>query len=418
MVRKRLSILCLAFMLATSLVGAETVQMGFMSVTFDGITSNFANQIFTSISQFVTEIPSSPQYLQRIGERKGKHEELTRLEKQHTVIKNSDGNVPQIESGPSFPSKEESQLLAVSWKSISTSPALRKKALSGDEIVLNYLVDLHRLDGLLICSIDRFDAFYRVRIIFHNPNREVLYDGLTKPEELAQLKGDVFLAVSAALTDQELGLLYLTTPIPGTALFIDEQQRPSYDNFIPIQAGSYTISMVAPGFIKTEQDIGVDAGEIVALDLSMNRVEGPPLLITSSTHEPVVTIPHGPSGRTPLIWQAQTNPFVLYAYQEGMRPTIRQFYKPIEHIELTLQPTWMTGTKMIARSQKHVYASLGRTLILGAVTILVDSLSRSFSSNHLWQPMVWGTLGAMTLSSLETGVQLFAYYQKTKYSSQ
>jgi hypothetical protein len=64
---------------------------------------------------------------------------------------------------------------------------------------------------------------------------------------------------------------------------------------------------------------------------------------------------------------------------------------------------------------------LGRTLLFGAAAIIVDSISRSVASYTqdlaVWQPILLASVGALAVSSLDTGVRLFAYYQKTKYSS-
>ena len=87
-------------------------------------------------------------------------------------------------------------------------------------------------------------------------------------------------------------------------------------------------------------------------------------------------------------------------------------------IEINLNPLWMEQGVIIRSSQNKFYQALGRSLILAGGTILVDTLSRTFSQQPLWQPLVWATLGAFALSTFDASYQLFAYYQKTKYSSQ
>ncbi len=90
----------------------------------------------------------------------------------------------------------------------------------------------------------------------------------------------------------------------------------------------------------------------------------------------------------------------------------------MKEIEINLNPPWMEQGKVISDSQKKFYSALGRSMIMGAATILLDTMGRTLSQEGLWQPMVWASVGALTISTFDAAYQLFAYYQKTKYSSQ
>ncbi|MFA5468982.1 MAG: hypothetical protein WC224_08010, partial [Sphaerochaetaceae bacterium] len=63
-------------------------------------------------------------------------------------------------------------------------------------------------------------------------------------------------------------------------------------------------------------------------------------------------------------------------------------------------------------------SALAKSLILAASTILFDTLSHTFQGEGAWQTLAWASVGAMAVSSYDAAYKLFAYYQKTKYSSQ
>jgi len=418
---RKIRILLLCFLCVGALSGAKSLQFGWISVVEAPHARYFPPTLFEMIAAYGQTVEFSDHYEDLYKQRILQTEKKSFLEEKHRKIKQLDGVVPQIEMTPPSPPLSDETSFDVVWQQIDVAPSLAQAITASDATVIDYILALHNLDYLFVCSINYFDAFLRVRMVtYHRFHYEgvVLYDGLTLPEELSKLKGEVFLASISSLSPQSLGLLHILNSIPGLALSADDREIAMYDRFLPLAEGMHDLSFTSQGFNPVEQEVFVQAGQIKTLALAMERISGPPLLVTSFTHTPEVTITQGPRGALPLIWPSQQTPFSLYGYQKGLLPTIRQYNSPLEHIELTLHPPWMHSAGAVARSQKSVYASFGRTLLLGATAIVLDALSRSLSTTTYWQPLVWGALGGVVLSSIETGAQLFAYYQKTKYSSQ
>ena len=81
----------------------------------------------------------------------------------------------------------------------------------------------------------------------------------------------------------------------------------------------------------------------------------------------------------------------------------------------------MDETGQVSRAQSQLYTSLGRTLLFGALAIIFDSVASSVAQQPqdltAWQPFLLASGGALAVSAMDTGLRLFAYYQKTKYSS-
>jgi hypothetical protein len=281
-----------------------------------------------------------------------------------------------------------------------------------------------RLDVLLVCSIEPFDSFYRVRIdqyVGSESEHTRLFDAVAQPFEVYTLLPQVFLELLNYYSGTGIGLLHVSSTVPGISVAVDGKHVPLVDAFLPLSSGTYSITASAPGYADVSVIQRVENGVIGELPLSISRVDGPPVLIVSDSHVATISIPGGPTGMSPLVWNAQKTPFVLYAQEDGWRSLTMQFSEPVELIRVSHQPAWMDQTHGIGRTQSSLYGSLGRTLLFGAAAIIVDSISRSVASYTqdlaVWQPILLASVGALAVSSLDTGVRLFAYYQKTKYSS-
>jgi hypothetical protein len=410
---KRVGLTILALLLFFPLMGAPSLRVGYLPTIAANIESPIGEQLFAFATNALSQIACEESFREKIEERLNRQEYLKYLEEAHKQIAKGDGQTPQGEYEPLVVEFEET--IAGEWIYLKLPFELIKGVEGGEAILIDYILSSNALDTLLIFKIERLDRFYRLRLILLD---ELLYDAIVEPQELSTLTGDLFITLLNRLVDPKIALLGVEGLSSTISLTIDGEKRDSYDRFIPLVEGDYMVRGVAPGYLPFEKKVTLEAGSINPFTLTLEAIDPTPLLLTSITGSPTVQISDGLVASLPLVWPNQRPPYTLYATQEGRLPLVKQVGTAVGEIEINLNPLWMEQGVIIRSSQNKFYQALGRSLILAGGTILVDTLSRTFSQQPLWQPLVWATLGAFALSTFDASYQLFAYYQKTKYSSQ
>lgn len=415
-------ILVLVLVLCSDPLYSQELRFGFLTVDHTGTQSNFGDRIARYVSFHLGDVLETGRFSYLGEQRITREKQLQELQALHSALSTSDGYIEQTEPDPIEEPDDSS--FSVEWETITMEPPLSLSASSGDPVVLDYIKNSMRLDVLLICSIEPFNSLYRVRIdqyIGPGPEHTRLFDAVAQPFEVYALLPQVFLDLLDHYSGTGMGLVDFASTVPGISVAVDGKQFPLVDTFLPLPDGTYSITASAPGYADVSAIQRVEAGTIVEFPLSISQIDGPPVLVVSDSHLSTISIPGGPTGMSPLVWNAQKTPFVLYAEGEGQRSLTMQFSEPVEFVRIAPQPVWMDQTYGIGRNQSTLYGSLGRTLLFGAAAIIVDSISRSVASYTqdlvLWQPILLASVGALAVSSIDTGVRLFAYYQKTKYSS-
>lgn len=413
-------ILVLVLVLSGVPLYSQELRFGFLTVDHTGTQSNFGDRIARYVSFHLGDV-LEPARFAYLGEQRITQEKLLQqLQSTHNALSTSDGYIVRKEQAEE---PDESSFSLV-WETVTMAPPLSISASAGDPVVLDYIKNSLRLDVLLVCSIEPFDSLYRVRMdqyVGTGPEHARLFDALAQPFEVSELLPQVFLTLLDHYSGTGIGLVDFSSTVPGISVDVDGKHFPLVDTFLPLPGGTYSITASGPGYADVTGSQRVEAGSIVEFPLSTSEVEGPPVLVVGDSHLSEISIPGGPAGLSPLVWNAQKTPFVLYARQEGYRSLTMQFSEPVELVRISHQPVWMDQTHGIGRTQSALYGSLGRTLLFGAAAIIVDSISRSVASYTqdlvVWQPILLASVGALAVSSIDTGVRLFAYYQKTKYSS-
>ncbi len=409
---KRVGLTILVLSLFLIPVGATSLRIGFLPII--AIESPIGEQLYAFATGAISEVASNETFKGSIENRLNQQSYLKYLEGRHQEITKRGGESPKgVFEGVRV---EFEETLKGEWVYLQPSSSLVKGVKEGETIIIDYLLRSNSLDTLLVFRVEPFDRFYRLRLSLLGEGP--FYDAIVEPQELSSLKGELYLALLNHLIDPQLALLKVDEVSSDTSLTINGSKRDSYEGFIPLVAGEYLVEGAAPGYHSSAETIEIGRGEIYPFLISLEAVPSTPLLITSVTGKPTVELSDGLVAHLPFIWPNQRVPYTLYATQAGRLPLIKQIGSSVGEIEIDLNPPWMEQGRAISASQKRFYSALGRSLIVGAATILVDTMGRTFSQEELWRPLVWATVGAFTISTFDAAYQLFAYYQKTKYSSQ
>ncbi len=413
MILKKVVLIFLLLSFCLPLCAAEALRIGFISVTDPSIESSLGEQLFTWAQQNISELVTKKAFEESIQRRLMASSKRAYLQEVHLAIAQNDGKRP---SDLIFETEEiaVADSVAVEWVYLSDFTKQVRK----EPILYDYLLRKNNLDAFLIFSTQSFDQFYRLRLSLVTLDEELLLDAIVKPEELSTIKGELYLALLKGLATPNWALLAVTEIAPTASLAIDGFKVTLHDGFVPLMGGPHTVTATASGYKEEEKRVLVEPGEVFTLNLPMEKEVHGALLITSLTNDAQVKLSDGLTASLPFVWAQQSPPYSLYVYEKGYLPLIKQVNSSTAQIEVSLNPPWLKQGEVIKRGQRDFYSALAKSLILAASTILFDTLSHTFQGEGAWQTLAWASVGAMAVSSYDAAYKLFAYYQKTKYSSQ
>ncbi len=392
---------------------SESVRIGYSLVVPDSLRNTAIQNLGNYIQRDITRYEPSDSYVQLMNDRL-EHEQF----RSHLAeIQKSDYQEAQH---PFVFTTEEAS--AFTWEALELPHVVTRALASGDTAVADFIMKSHRLEALLICVLEPLESIYRLRIDEFRSDGSVvnIYETVTLRADEENAVLTALLPILSYYGSQDAGVVSIQSNTPGLSLDINGEEFPQHTQHIVLPVGTYELHATAPEREERVYTIDLASGEIVSLDINLPVLSGNPLLITSY-HTLDIVIPQITQTQVPVLIQEISPPFVVYARKQGEPVRTIHVAESTEEIYLSLQPPWMDSVHGSMRSQSAVYASLGRTLLLGGLTVLIDSISRSMASytgsTSPWQPALIASSGALALSLFDTGVRLFAYYQKTKYSS-
>ena len=297
-----------------------------------------------------------------------------------------------------------------------TADALRQS----DALVADYLMKRDGLDVLLVCILEPFQMLSRLRIVEFRSDGSSLsvHEGLSLPQDSDTLKYPALLDVVSHYLEEERSLAVFDRNAPGLTIRLDGTVVPHTRDMVLLPPGEHTLELSALGTKVEQVSLSLQPNSVERVSLRLEEATGFALLVNSFSGTAQVSIPFHGVSQVPVVADALQSPLVLHGREEGLLSQTLHIAEPIDEIVLSFQPQWMDPVQGTGREQRSMYASLGRSLLLGGLTILIDSLSRSVTSDpSAWQPAILASAGACAVSLFDTGFRLFAYYQKTKYSS-
>lgn len=397
---------------STSLSATEMVRIGLVTVHATSGNQSLLQDLSDRIENTLQQRPAGTSYNTLIAHRLQQESMRAELKRMHDSKEVIDPMQHEVENreGP-FPIVIERITVQD-----ETARALRQS----DELVADFLMKREGLDVLLVCIFEPFQMLSRIRITEFRSDGSYLsvHEGLSLPQDSDTLRYPAVLDVISHYQEEELSLVVFDRSAPGLTIRLDGKLVEHTGNMLLLSPGEHTLEVSALGIETERVSISLQPNSIERVSLRLDEREGFALLVTSFSGTAQVSIPSYGSRQVPVIVESVKAPLVLYARDQGLTFQTLHITKPIEEITLSLQPQWMDPVQGTAREQRSMYASLGRSLLLGGLTILIDSLSRSVTSDpSAWQPVILASAGACAVSLFDTGSRLFAYYQKTKYSS-
>lgn len=407
-VRLVVVVLLLAF---SATLNAVSWEVGFIGVDRTGSGHDTLEEISALCKNYFTMLPVDAHVRSVVQTRLNRNQ-------RNALLREAGGVASTIE----LPPQTEEQLdspLTVTWHTVQSSVALADAVAAGDIIVGHYLTLANDLDELVVVSLDNLDTFQRLNIkryIAQGTEMELLFDRIAGAEELDKLIIQSLFALAPHFFGREAGALAVNSSVPLTSVHLNGEAVAHWD-MIVVPAGSYELSASAFGYEDVQVRCEVRANEICVVEPVFIEKEGSPLLITSRFGQAGIMI-DGEEHAMPFLLEQHKTPFAYEAKKEGYRTVIDHVPEGEKHLSISWRPLFLEPQTTIPRAQEAFYHSLARTLLGGALTIAIDSLGHASSNVQSWQPFVIAAAGVTAVSLADTIIRLFAYYQKTQYSSQ
>lgn len=415
--RVRLLVVVLLLTFSATL-NAVSWEVGFIGVDRTGSSRDTLEEISALYKNYFTMLPVDEHVQSVVQTRLNRNQRTALLREAHQGLQAAGGVASTIELPPQTEEKFDSPL-SVTWHTVQSSVALADAVAAGDMIIGRYLALVNDLDELVVVSLDNLDTFTRLKVqryLAQETEMELLFDRLASAEELDKLIIQSLFALAPRFFGREAGALAVSSSVPLTSVRLNGEAVAHWD-MIVVPVGSYELSASAFGYEDVQVRCEVHANEICVVEPVFIEKEGSPLLITSRFGQADITI-NGEEHTLPFLLEQQKTPFVYEAKKEGYRTVVDHVSEGEKHLSISWRPVFLEPQTTILRAQEAFYHSLARTLLGGSLTIAIDSLGHAGSNLQSWQPFVIAGAGVTAVSLADTIIRLFAYYQKTQYSSQ
>ena len=295
---KQTVLLLLVVLSATLLPAVEPVRIGFVGIDQTRTSQNHLERIFSFVSSQDTTPSTYTSYGTLVEERLARSRDLAELAKQHLAIEEADGDSlalqPEDPSSDTESSGMDSSIF-VEWIHIEVPQSLGDALADQDTTVADYVMKLHGIDLLMVGVIEPFEPLVRIRIGGYRSGGDygALYEDIVVPSDLGRLVPDAIVAILSSFDRSPIGLLRIDGIAPGLAVSIDGKPKEDVrDSFMVLEEGERELIFSAPGFESVYQTMTIESGSVQDLTLSLDMIEGPPVLITSDSGMTGITIPH------------------------------------------------------------------------------------------------------------------------------
>ena len=418
-------LLVLVALLGTAwLTASESVRIGLVPVHTTVGNQSLLSDLDTHIQRALQQQPSSDSYMPLVTTRVDNRVQRDLLNRKHTAWGGSGQLLDSVfSSSEQMPKPEFKHPLPYVFERIEPPPEIAQALAEHDAVVADYLMRKHSLDALLVLILEPFEMLSRLRVseFRSDSTRTTIHEEISLPQDSDSLLQASVLAIVSHYREDELSMVVFAPTAPGLEVLLDEERVDLFGNLLLTTEGEHNLEARALGTQSKLLSLELQPGSITHIDLELEPQKGRPLLITSNSGTAFVSIPSHGTMQLPNVVESISTPNVLYGRADGMSPMIVHMMDSTDEISFAFQPPWLSPKLGTAREQRSLYASLGRSLLFGGLAILVDSISRSVVSDPAqlseWQPVLLASAGAFAVSLFDTGSRLFAYYQKTKYSS-
>lgn len=321
----------------------------------------------------------------------------------------------QVPSSSIEPSIIEDTVFKVNYTQLKMNEVIPFASLSSDPILRNHFFLTYDLDELIVISLTPFDTLYRVTVDSYRAltTRERITDMLLPELSKKEYEKVLLRSFMNIFDKKEYALISLSSFIPSLMVSVNDGEFKEIE-YLLTDEEKVSLTYKAPNYTTRTQEINIDDTPILDIGVTLEKNKGLPLLIRSSDEVDVQVSQIG-SVSLPFLYSSVTFPFTISATKKGYSASNIIVTSPIDVIDIQLQQEHLSYRKVIPRVQDAFYASLFRTVIVGASSILISSLLPSSEIDGI-QPIHSLFHGVTIVSSIETLFRLFDYYEKSKYS--
>jgi len=402
---KKALLLVFIFTIFINIISASQLNVGFVFYDETNTYSNLEKQLFANLIESSKNIKIDA-YFQKIKQNRFERENsiLTRLGENEKLQ-----TVEQIEG--------------INYKKIELSVQMLEQVKAENLIVTQYIFEKNNIDIIVLLSISKLSDYLKVSLKsfeYRAKNSIKLFEQIALKGEINKIVAPLNLSLNQYFSKQKLGLLTFNIPKGNYLIKLNDKEVSLIDNYLILEPNFYQLKISGPNIETIEENIEIENKKEVIFTKSIKAKKGKPLLVTSLEPNLKFQIVGEKESVVPSLLTNQNLPLaIVYEKENNLLYSLQQSQRT-DQIRLDFTSVFKDTNETIAFYQNQFYTSLGKSLIFGALTLLVDFLSTSLISDNLktnaWQPLLLVGSSITALYTIESTFHLFAYYQKTKYS--
>ncbi len=402
---KKALLLVFIFTIFIDIICASQLNVGFAFYDETNTYSNLEKQLFDNLTKSSKNIKIDA-YFQKIKQ--------NRYERENSIL---------ARLGENEKLQTVEQIEGLNYKKIELSEKMLQQVMAENLIVTQYIFEKNNIDIIVLLSISKLSDYLKVGLKsfeYRAKNSIKLFEQIALKEEIHKIVAPLNLSLNQYFSKQKLGLLTFNIPKGNYLIKLNDKEVSLIDNYMILEPNSYQLKISGPNIETIEENIEIENKKEVIFTKSIKAKKGKPLLVTSLEPNLKFQIVGEKESVVPSLLTNQNFPLaIVYEKENNLLYSLQQSHRT-DQIRLDFTSVLKDSNETIAFYQNQFYTSLGKSLIFGALTLLVDFLSTSLISDNLqtnaWQPLLLVGSSLTALYTIESTFHLFAYYQKTKYS--
>ncbi len=270
------------------------------------------------------------------------------------------------------------------------------------------------LDALILLNKTKIASHDRIRLYWYDlfsDTTTLIFDQVVMEKDLMDMTEEIGVALLSKTAGPEYGLLVFDDYDSSVSVLLDGESLDIKEGQALIPAGQYTLSLGGELYIPKQIPTTILSNTIMHIPSSLERKAGEDMLLTSSLGKVNWYVDGGLLDTAcDLNLSTSMVPLVIVAQKQGFSSKTLQVKKPVQRIEVSLQPEWMSRSSLQQEEQSNFYASFRNTLLYFGLYVASITLSQTFEvANPLWQSLQVATSGFALVSTMHT-IMNFASY--------
>jgi len=271
-----------------------------------------------------------------------------------------------------------------------------------------------KLDAIIFVKKSKIASNDRLRIYWYDlfsDSTTLIFDQMVVQKVQMEMQDEIGSALLSKTAGPEYGLLIFDQYSSSISIEVNGESLLIKDRQALLLSGEYSVSLGGELYVPKQMTIQILPNSITHVPASLERIEAGDIHLFSPLGK-VSWFVDGSLQETSgeLSISSSMVPLVIVAQKEGFASKTLQVQKPVNEIEVILQPEWMTRSSLVQEEQKLFYKSLRNTMLFFGLYVASVTLSNTFDKgNPLWQPLQVATSGFALVSTLHTIMNLASY---------